>query len=70
MIKLVDRYIGRAAFFGILLVWSALTLLYPVFTLLGELRSLENDYGTADAFWFVALTVTQKGPDLRVANGF
>lgn len=57
MIKLVDRYVGRAALLGILLVWTGLTLLYPVFTLLGELRSLQNNYGTADAFWFVALTL-------------
>jgi len=32
-------------------------LLYPVFSLLGELRGLQNDYGAADALWFVALTL-------------
>jgi lipopolysaccharide export system permease protein len=57
MIKHVDRYIGRAALLGILLVWCGLSLLYPVFTLLGELQSLQNNYDTGDAFWFVALTL-------------
>jgi lipopolysaccharide export system permease protein len=57
MVKVVDRYVGRAALLGILLVWSSLTLLYPVFSLLGELRSLQNDYGAADAIWFVVLTL-------------
>ena len=57
MVKLVDLYVGRAAILGILLVWSGLTLLYPVFSLLGELRTLQNDYGTLDALWFVALTL-------------
>jgi lipopolysaccharide export system permease protein len=57
MIKLVDLHVGRAAILGILLVWSGLTLLYPVFSLLGELRGLQNDYGAADALWFVALTL-------------
>jgi lipopolysaccharide export system permease protein len=57
MIKLVDRYVGRAAILGILLVWSGLTLLYPMFSLLGELGSLQNDYGAGDALWFTALTM-------------
>jgi len=57
VIKLVDRYIGQSAILGILMVWTGLTLLYPVFSLLGELRSLQNNYGTSDAFWFVALTL-------------
>lgn len=56
MIKLVDRYLGRAAILGALLVWSGLTLLSMMFSLLGELRSMQNDYGTGDVFWFVALT--------------
>ena len=57
MVKLVDRYVGQAAVLGILLVWCGLTLLYPVFSLLGELRSMQNDYGGGDALWFVALTL-------------
>jgi len=57
VIKLVDRYVGRAAILGILLVWSGLTLLYPLFSLLGELRSMQNDYGAGDALWFTALTM-------------
>jgi len=57
VIKLVDRYVGRAAILGILLVWSGLTLLYPIFSLLGELRSMQNDYGAADALWFVLLSL-------------
>ena len=43
MIKLVDRYIGRAAGLGILAVWLMLTVLFMVFGLLSELRGTEND---------------------------
>ena len=57
MVRLVDRYIGRAALLGMLLVWLAMTVLFVVFSLLGELRSTQNDYGTMDALWFVALTM-------------
>jgi lipopolysaccharide export system permease protein len=55
--KLVDIYVGRAAIMGTLLVWCGLTLLYPVFSLLSELRAMQNEYTVADAFWFVALTL-------------
>jgi len=57
MVKVVDRYVGRAAILGILLVWFGLTLLYPLFSLLGELRAMQNDYGAGDALWFIALTL-------------
>jgi lipopolysaccharide export system permease protein len=56
MIKLVDRYIGWSACLGMMAVWLAMTLLYILFNLLGELRSTQNDYGTLDVFWFTALT--------------
>ena len=52
MVKLVDRYIGRAAILGILAVWLMLTVLFMVFGLLGELRGTENDYSSLDALWF------------------
>jgi lipopolysaccharide export system permease protein len=57
VIKLVDRYIGLAACLGMLLVWFAMTVLFLIFGLLDELRSTDNDYGTWDALWFVALTI-------------
>ncbi len=57
MVKLVDRYIGRAACLGMLLVWFAMTILFLIVNLLGELRSAQEDYGTLDALWFVALTI-------------
>ena len=57
MVKLVDRYLGRASLTGALLVWVSLTLLFMFFFLLGELRSVQGDYGTADVFWFVALSL-------------
>ena len=57
MVKLVDRYVGRAASLGILLVWCAMTVLFLIFNLLDELRSTQNDYTTADVFWFTALTI-------------
>ena len=57
MVKLVDRYIGRAAVLGILAVWLVLTCLFMVFGLLSELRSTEADYSSLDAIWFVLLTL-------------
>jgi lipopolysaccharide export system permease protein len=55
-LKLVDRYIGRAAMLGIVGVWIVMTSLYVVFNLLSELRDVRADYGTTDALWFVLLT--------------
>jgi len=57
VIKLVDRYIGRAAMLGILLVWLAMTMLFVVFSLLSELQSTQKDYTALDALWFTALTL-------------
>jgi len=57
MIKLVDRYVGRAALLGLVTVWIAMTMLFILFNLLGELRSIQNDYGSSDAIWFIALTI-------------
>ncbi len=57
MIKLVDRYVGRAALLGLVTVWIAMTVLFILFNLLGELRSTQNDYGSGDAIWFIALTI-------------
>ena len=59
MIKQVDLYIGRAACLGTLGTWFALTLLFLIFGLLAELRDTQNDYGTMDALWVVALTTPQ-----------
>ncbi|MEE4216191.1 MAG: LPS export ABC transporter permease LptG [Xanthomonadales bacterium] len=57
MVKLVDRYIGRAAVLGMIGVWIAMTVLFLIFTLLGELRDTRGDYSTLDAMWFVTLTI-------------
>lgn len=57
MVKLVDRYIGRAAVMGILGVWLAMTTLFIIFSLLGELRDTRADYTTVDVLWFTALTI-------------
>jgi len=56
MVKLVDRYVGRAALMGMLAVWFAMTMLFSLFSLLGELRDMQGDYGTGDVFWYIALT--------------
>jgi lipopolysaccharide export system permease protein len=56
VIRLVDRYVGRAACMGMLAVWAALTLLFLIINLLDELSATEHDYGTLDALWFIALT--------------
>ena len=60
MIKTVDRYIGKAAILGILLVWVSLTALMMMFSVLGELRDTTANYGASDAFWYVF----QTGPRL------
>ncbi len=57
MIKLVDRYIGRAAILGTLAVWLGLTLLFVLFSLLSELRDTQADYNSWDALWVVILTL-------------
>lgn len=56
MIRTVDRYIGKSAIVGILVVWVALTLLMMMFSLLGELRDTSGNYGAGDVFWFVLQT--------------
>ncbi len=56
LIKHVDRYIGKTAILGILLVWVSLTLLMMMFSVLGELRDTTANYGASDAFWFVLQT--------------
>jgi len=56
MVKLVDLYIGRAALLGTFAVWCVLTTLFLLLSLLDELRAVENDYGTLDALWVLALT--------------
>lgn len=56
MIRTVDRYIGKAAILGILLVWISLTALMMMFSLLGELRDTTASYGATDVLWFVMLT--------------
>lgn len=56
MIKLVDRYIGKQAIYGTLLVWVSLTALMMMFALLSELRDTTAGYSTVDALWFVLQT--------------
>jgi lipopolysaccharide export system permease protein len=60
MIRTVDKYIGKSAVLGILLVWTSLTALMMMFSVLGELRDTTANYGASDAFWFVF----QTGPRL------
>jgi lipopolysaccharide export system permease protein len=56
MIKLVDRYVGHAAVFGILGVWLALTVLFVIFSMLSDMRDTQADYSALDVLWFTALT--------------
>lgn len=56
MIKTVDRYVGKTAILGILMVWVSLTALMMMFSLLSELRSTSANYVAADVFWFVFQT--------------
>ena len=64
MIKLVDRYIGRATILGTLTVWLGLSLLFVLFSLLSELRSTQADYTSLDALWVVALTFPRLAYDM------
>jgi len=57
VIKLVDRYVGKAAVLGMLVVWMSLTVLYILFSLLSELRATAGNYSPGDAFWFTTMTV-------------
>lgn len=54
MVRLIDRYVGRTAVLGILMVWVTVTVLAVIFTLLGELNATRADYSSGDAVWFVA----------------
>ena len=56
MIKTVDKYIGKTAILGILLIWVSLTALMMMFSILGELRDTTASYGASDVFWFVLQT--------------
>ncbi len=56
MIRVVDKYIAKAAIVGILLVWVSLTLITVMFSLMNELRDTTANYGTGDVFWFVLQT--------------
>jgi lipopolysaccharide export system permease protein len=56
MIMTVDRYIGKAAMLGILLVWVSMTALMLMFGLLGEFRDTTAEYAAADVFWYVLQT--------------
>ena len=56
MIKTVDKYIGKSAILGILLIWVSLTALMMMFSILGELRDTTASYRASDVFWFVLQT--------------
>jgi len=56
VIKTVDRYIGKTAILGILLIWVSLTVLMLMLSLLSELRNTTASYGASDVFWFVLQT--------------
>jgi lipopolysaccharide export system permease protein len=57
MIKLVDRYVGRAAIVGMMGVWIGMTMLFLIFSLLEELQDTHGSYSTVDVFWFTALII-------------
>jgi lipopolysaccharide export system permease protein len=56
LIKKVDKYIGKTAILGIMLVWVSFTILMMMFSVLGELRDTSANYSAADVFWFVLQT--------------
>jgi lipopolysaccharide export system permease protein len=56
MIRTVDRYLGKAAILGILLVWVSLTALMMMFNMLSELRDTTVNYVATDVLWYVLQT--------------
>lgn len=55
MIKIVDRYVGKATLLGVAGVWVSLTLLMSMFVFLDELSSLDGGAGLLDVVYYVAL---------------
>lgn len=59
--KIVDRHVGLAAIYGILLAWSLLVGLDALFGLIAELEDVgDGDYSTGEAFIFVLLTMPRR----------
>jgi lipopolysaccharide export system permease protein len=56
VLKIVDRYVGKATIQGMMVVWFAMTILFMLIKLLSELRATEGGYSTGDAFWFIVLS--------------
>jgi len=59
MVKLVDRHLGKASMQGVLLVWFGLTVLFALFSLLQEMRAVQNQYTASDVIWVIMLTLPQ-----------
>ncbi len=57
VVKQVDRYLGKASIQGVLVVWLGLTVLFVLFSLLQELRSVQNQYTASDVLWVTMLTM-------------
>ncbi len=55
MIKIVDRYVGRATLVGVMAVWISLTLLMSMFTFLEELGDTDKGVGILGVIYYVAL---------------
>lgn len=55
MIKIVDRYVGKATLIGIFGVWVSLTMLMAMFLFLDELGSSDSSAGLLDVVYYVAL---------------
>ena len=53
MIRIVDKYVAKAAILGILLIWVSMTALMLMFSLLGEFRDSTASYAASDVFWYV-----------------
>ncbi|GJM10989.1 MAG: LPS export ABC transporter permease LptG [Lysobacteraceae bacterium] len=59
--KIVDRHIGMAAIFGILIAWLLLTGLDALYAFISELDDVgDGDYSTGDALTFVLLTLPRR----------
>ena len=68
-VKIIDRYLATHTIWGILFILFLLIILFSFFEFLGQLNDVgKGNYGLADAFVFVGLTVPKRIVDLMALS--
>lgn len=68
-VKTIDRYLATHTIWGILFILFLLIILFSFFEFLGQLNDVgKGNYGLADAFVFVGLTVPKRIVDLMALS--